>query len=89
MSFLVFNRAGDVPPEKVSTAREAERLWHYSFLSGFTPRIVEQESGTEYVMDYCELVPRTVVASRKPVGYVGSAATLSIRATVSEANVLD
>ena len=73
MSFLVSSRSGDaLREEKVKTTQDAAAIWHRAFLSGSTARIVELESGIEYVMDYCELVPAVAARPTVCTRYSGS-----------------
>ncbi len=62
MSFRVSNGNEE---QFAGTVREAAKLWHLGFLSGCTPRVVELESGTEYVMKFGDLVPADLPLDEK------------------------
>jgi len=62
MSFRVSNRNEE---QIAGTAKEAAKLWHLGFLSGSTPRVIELESGTEYVMNFGDLVPASSPVDEK------------------------
>ncbi len=64
MTFRVFTKSEE---EIVCTAYDASKLWHRGFLSGSAPRLVELESGTEYVIEFGDLVPLPALRNETPV----------------------